>query len=82
MSAAGWDWYLALDWMEAAACRGRADVNFFPTQGDSDVPAKALCSICPVLRPCRQYALDHLELHGIWGGTSHRTRIRMRGGHR
>lgn len=31
--------------------------------------AKALCSGCPFLRGCRDYALDH-DVVGLWGGLS------------
>jgi WhiB family redox-sensing transcriptional regulator len=75
-----WEWYLELDWMQAAACRGRRDVNFFPSKEDSDAPARAVCSICPVAEPCLAYALEHKELVGIWGGTSARRRDAIRDG--
>ena len=74
-----WDWYLDLDWMQAAACRGRTEVNFFPSKEDTSAPAMAVCSICPVTVPCLAYALARPELVGIWGGTSHRRRMTLLG---
>ncbi|WP_231921931.1 WhiB family transcriptional regulator [Rhodococcus rhodochrous] len=32
--------------------------------------AKQICTSCPVRIPCRDYALETRERHGIWGGTS------------
>ena len=78
-STGPWEWYHELDWMEAAACRGRTEVNFFPSKEDTSAPAMAVCSICPVQVPCLDYALANRELVGIWGGTSARGRERIRG---
>ncbi|HEV3495824.1 MAG TPA: WhiB family transcriptional regulator, partial [Actinomycetes bacterium] len=30
--------------------------------------AKEICALCPVRRPCLDYALAIREPHGIWGG--------------
>jgi WhiB family redox-sensing transcriptional regulator len=30
--------------------------------------AKEICQTCPVREPCREYALEIREQHGIWGG--------------
>ena len=77
-SSHDFDYYLATDWMKAGACRGRTDINFFPNKSDSDLPAKALCSTCPVLEPCYQYAVADPTIVGIWAGTSTRGRMRIR----
>jgi hypothetical protein len=50
-----------------AACRGQDPELFFPSKGDDVRPARAICSGCLVLDPCREWALAH-ELMGIWGG--------------
>lgn len=50
---------------------------FHPLHGQSSKKAKALCECCPVLAECRDYAVSHLELTGIWGGTSHRERYAL-----
>ncbi|MFE5700788.1 WhiB family transcriptional regulator [Rhodococcus koreensis] len=36
--------------------------------------AKAICGTCPVLAPCRAFALRVDEGFGIWGGTTERER--------
>lgn len=35
--------------------------------------ALELCAACPVITPCRDYALEW-EMHGIWGGMTERER--------
>lgn len=44
--------------------------------------AKALCRQCPLLQPCRDYALAHPEVQGVWGATSYRERGEIRQGRR
>lgn len=61
------------EWMTQAACRGATEV-MFPTRGESLDPALAVCARCEVVEPCRQYAIDHDEKFGVWGGTSIRDR--------
>ena len=61
-------------WMEDGLC---AQVNpelFFPEAGGSNREAKAICTTCPVLTQCRDYALADPTLLGVWGGTSERER--------
>jgi WhiB family redox-sensing transcriptional regulator len=63
-------------WQDRAACRGPQAAVFFPPshlerKEERDVRerrAKAICAICPVRRPCLDYALRIREPHGIWGG--------------
>ena len=66
-------------WMSDAAC-AHTTVDFFP---DSQMePAlrlpKSVCETCPVRVPCLTYALQHAELHGVWGGTSEAERRKLR----
>lgn len=63
-------------WMTLAACRGKRTAIFYPTRGQDDSPAKAICAACPVEADCLAYALARREAHGIWGGTSARERRR------
>jgi WhiB family redox-sensing transcriptional regulator len=35
------------------------------------------CQECPVKAPCLEYALSRGEVHGVWGGTSERERVRL-----
>jgi WhiB family redox-sensing transcriptional regulator len=78
--AAFWSWRMH------AACRTVDSALFFG--GDWERPrarrrrerqAKAVCATCPVLVPCRAYALARREAYGIWGGLSERDRARILG---
>lgn len=72
---------------EAPACRGRDTNLFFPTvnikgysQASQVTQAKAICAACPLLGPCREWALRQplRSLQGIWGGTTVGDRERLR----
>ncbi len=65
-------------WLRFAACRGEETDLFFPAVPKNTAPAVAICSSCHVQTVCLDYALDHPELMGVWGGTSERQRNRMR----
>lgn len=65
-------------WMQHAACRGEDPNLFFPRRGgDWDTPL-AICRTCTVTDQCLQWALDHGEKAGIYGGTTERQRRRIR----
>lgn len=49
-----------------------------PEHGPGVLDAKRVCARCPVLEPCRQYALEHFPPFGVWGGTSVVERKRLR----
>jgi hypothetical protein len=63
-------------WHRQAACRGKGNRLFFPDRGDSLLPAKELCSNCPVLDSCAEAGRS--ETTGIWGGLSGRQRRQER----
>lgn len=73
-------------WKERAACRG-TDVNLFfapdgertPTREQRERKARKVCTTCPVLADCRQWALGiddagrvvgRGERHGFWAAMS------------
>jgi WhiB family redox-sensing transcriptional regulator len=66
------------DWQEFALCAETDPEAFFPEKGGSTKNAKKVCAACPVRRECLEYALDHDERFGIWGGLSERERRRLR----
>ena len=67
----------ALDWQERAACRG-ASLDLFYSEQEEDVGrALALCERCEVQATCLQFAMDHREHFGVWGGTTERERRRV-----
>lgn len=72
---------LRTDWRERAACAGYPNHVFFPV-GDADERtierAKAVCSICPVIDDCLEYALETNQRSGIWAGTTEDERRSVR----
>ena len=65
---------------DRAACRNEDPELFFPV---SDIgranrkqiaKALAVCHRCPVETDCLNWALDTGQDHGIWGGTTERSR--------
>jgi hypothetical protein len=40
------------------------------TRSSERALAVALCQECPIRTPCAQYALDHRDVSGVWGGTT------------
>lgn len=66
------------EWMAAGICAQTDPDAFFPEKGGSTREAKAICRSCPVRAACLDYALEHEERYGIWGGLSERERRRLR----
>lgn len=67
------------EWVQFGACLGSYDDRFFPSRGDSNKEAKAIClEECPVQTECLEFALTKPERFGIWGGTSERERQEIR----
>jgi WhiB family redox-sensing transcriptional regulator len=69
----------ALDWQNDGLCTQVGLDLFFPDAGESAAKAISICDRCAVELQCLQYALDHDERFGVWGGVSERDRRRMRG---
>jgi WhiB family redox-sensing transcriptional regulator len=59
-------------WYDEALCVGSDVSVFFPEQGDSAEPAKAICRQCPVAEACLEENL--YEIHGVYGGKSGKER--------
>jgi WhiB family transcriptional regulator, redox-sensing transcriptional regulator len=58
----------AANWRSRSACRD-ADPDLFFSVVPADVAAaKAVCAGCPVRENCLEFALEHGERHGTWGG--------------
>ncbi len=54
---------------------------FYCEQGDWSTLRKAreLCKDCPVRAECAEYAIAAYEPYGVWGGTTPRERMKIRG---
>ena len=86
VESAGWDNPSRItsverpEWQVESACRSIPNPEiFFPSPGDTEAlrAAKAMCSECPVIQECLEYALGNNERYGIWGGKSTRERLLM-----
>jgi WhiB family transcriptional regulator, redox-sensing transcriptional regulator len=66
-------------WMNDAACRGCGHGKFVidPDSTPSEA-VLARCARCPVKDECLNYAMQHRNLVGVWGGTTERERRRIR----
>ena len=66
------------NWQERALCAQTDPEAFFPEKGGSTRDAKKICVGCEVRGECLEYALEHDERFGIWGGLSERERRRVK----
>jgi WhiB family redox-sensing transcriptional regulator len=66
------------EWQERALCAQTDPEAFFPEKGGSTREAKKICTGCEVRAECLEYALEHDERFGIWGGLSERERRRLK----
>ncbi len=65
-----------------ARCRGADAELFFGPPGVEtrvdrmrrEATAKAMCRDCPALLACRDHALTHGEVYGVWGGLGEQER--------
>ncbi|AZK97517.1 MULTISPECIES: WhiB family transcriptional regulator [Streptomyces] len=69
-----------LSWQETALCAQTGPEFFFPAPGSSTREAKQLCRACPGRVACLEYALEHDEKFGVWGGLSEQERHRLKSG--
>lgn len=67
----------AWQWQRYGACRGMDSGVFYHPDGERNpsrarrtARAKEVCSKCPVMAVCREFALSTHEPFGVWGGLS------------
>ena len=65
-------------WQDRALCAETDPEAFFPEKGGSTREAKRTCRACEVRADCLEYAIEHDERFGIWGGLSERERRRLK----
>ena len=63
--------------MADGLCLEYPELTWFPERGQSSAPVMQVCGRCLVHRECLEYALADPDLMGVWGGTSHRERMRI-----
>jgi WhiB family redox-sensing transcriptional regulator len=71
------------DWQSQGACLNADPDVFFPISvaGASATQirtARAICAGCRVRSDCIDFALEHPEIQGIWGGTTDDERKKLR----
>lgn len=61
-----------LDWQKDSLCaeaKNRHAIDwFFSSKQEDRYKAKNLCHQCPVRKDCLQWALEHRQIWGVWGG--------------
>ena len=57
-------------WVADGLCAQTDPELFYPDKGGRSEEAKAICGRCPVIDPCREWALSTHEAFGVWGGLS------------
>ena len=62
------------------ACLGLDPGIFLPERGESTARAKAICAGCPIQAECLDFALEHDQRVGVWGGLAAKERRRLRRG--
>jgi len=63
---------------DEAACHSYPTWWWFSTGRAETVEAFLVCTSCTVRTACLQFALDHLDLIGIWAATTHPERLQLR----
>lgn len=68
------------EWRDHGVCAQTDPEAFYPVVGGSTRAAKQVCRGCPVRAECLEYALEHDERFGVWGGLSvpERRRLKLR----
>jgi WhiB family transcriptional regulator, redox-sensing transcriptional regulator len=74
---------LSDSWWDGAACRTAEPELFFPISLVAGASAhieraKLVCASCPVRPQCLNYALNHRQEQGIWGGLTDEERRLLR----
>ncbi len=64
-------------WRDVGACRGLDPTIFYPEEDDDAGDAKSVCAECRVRVTCLEFALNHREKQGVWGGATERERRRI-----
>ncbi|ASF13062.1 WhiB family transcriptional regulator [Nocardia brasiliensis] len=65
------------EWAGSGSCAQSDPEEFFPEAGETSLLAVRICSRCEVRESCLEYALEHSEVLGIWGGLTRRQRIKL-----
>jgi WhiB family redox-sensing transcriptional regulator len=72
------DAYTEDNWWAGALCTQGDSESFFPGKGGSSDEARHTCMSCQVRVYCLEWALEHNERYGVWGGLSDQQRRELR----
>jgi WhiB family redox-sensing transcriptional regulator len=64
-------------WFEFAACKGMDTTMFYPDTKPT-IEAREVCQACPAQLACLDFALEHDEDDGLWGGVGLDARRRIK----
>jgi len=64
-------------WMAEGACNFVDPELWFPDKGGPVKDAKRICRQCPVVDKCLEFALEHAERYGVYGGKSEMERRKI-----
>lgn len=67
-----------LAWMDGALCMQVDPEAHFPDKGESNRTAKRVCFRCEVKVECLDYAMEHDEPFGVWGGLTEQERSALK----
>ena len=65
-------------WTDEAACAEVDPSIFYPGDGARGTTAKRICAKCPMTEMCLEYALEHNDKYGVYGGLLPRERDRIK----
>lgn len=65
------------DWRDQALCAQVDPEIHFPEKGGSAREARKVCFACEVRAACLEWAIEHHERFGIWGGKTETQRKRI-----
>lgn len=75
----------ATDWRDNALCRSdQYDADTWFPKGtdaasmDAEQEAVRICRRCPAMAPCRDWAIETRQDHGVWGGLTAQDRADLR----
>jgi WhiB family redox-sensing transcriptional regulator len=62
----------SLEWQRKSLCAKPTNKDkidwFFSSESEKKSAAKNICFECPVRKECLQWALEHKQIWGVWGG--------------
>lgn len=80
----GWSVFSPLlddSWKVWGACYKSENPEFFPEPHKGRGGAKKtkeICARCPVQEECLEFAIETNQPHGVWGGLTYSSRMRLR----